>query len=183
MAIDVEQDRLERARAFDRKALAAIYDEYYPKIYRYVYRQVSEVEPARDITSELFRRFLQALQNGCGPDSHLQAWLYRTAHNLVIDHYRSRQHRQHPPLNDGMAAVEDDPEREAEISLAAEQVREALMNLTPEQQQVITLKFLAGFSNQEVATVVHRPVSAVKALQHRGLAALRRQLLPTKEKA
>lgn len=177
-----EQARLQRARQFDRTALAAIYDDFHPPLYGYIYRQVGEVETARDLTAEVFQRFLQALQQGTGPDQNLKAWLYRAAHNVVVDHYRRQQHRQHLPLHEELASAHDDPAQQTERSLSAAHVRGALQQLTPDQQQVITLKFLEGLSNSEVAAIVQRPVGAVKSLQHRALAALQRQLAPAREK-
>lgn len=179
---DFEQGRLRRASALDRGALAAIYDEYYQPMYRYIYRQVSDVETARDLTAELFRRFLQAIQQGQGPDQALRAWLYRTAHNLVIDHYRRQQHRQHLPLPEQLVNANDDPVGLAEEQILAEQVRVALQQLTTDQRQVIVLKFLEGLSNQETANVLNKPVSAVKSLQHRALTALQRYLVKATEK-
>ena len=79
--------------------------------------------------------------------------------------------------------VEGDPGLMAEKHLQAEQVRAALSHLTPDQQQVITLKFLEGMSNKEVAEITGKPVGAVKSLQHRALAALQRQLVPAEEEA
>jgi RNA polymerase sigma-70 factor (ECF subfamily) len=183
MADDREQDRVGKATALDHSALVAIYDEYHEALYRYVYRQVQDVETARDLVAEVFRRLLQAVQYKRGPERSPKAWLYRTAHNIVVDHYRSRQIRQHLPLDERMIADGEDPAKLAEDHLTAETVRSALNHLTPEQRQVIALKFLAGFDNQEVAAVVDKPIGAVKSLQHRGLAALRRQLRPAKEKA
>jgi RNA polymerase sigma-70 factor (ECF subfamily) len=168
--------------SFDGSALAAIYDEFYPPIYRYIYRQVSDLETARDLTSEVFHRLLQAVQKGNGPRQDTRAWLYRTAHNIVVDHYRRQQHRQHLPLYEHVADDDADPVSEAEDRLAVAKVRQALNHLTPDQRQVISLKFLAGFSNMEVAHVMNKPVGAVKSLQHRALAALQRELLPAKEK-
>jgi RNA polymerase sigma-70 factor (ECF subfamily) len=162
--------------------LAAIYDEYYPPIYRYVYRQVGDVEAARDLTAEVFHRLLQTARSGADPDPYLKPWLYRTAHNIIVDHYRRQQHRQHLPLDEELINAGDDPAVAAERRLSAAQVRAALRNLTPDQQQVIVLKFLEGLSNQEVAAVLDRPVGAVKSLQHRALAALQRQLAPDTEK-
>lgn len=183
MAEGSEQARFRRANAFDRDAIAAIYDDYYESIYRYTYRQVSDVEIARDLTAEVFRRFLQAIHRGKGPDRHGKAWLFRTAHNAVVDHYRGTKYRQHLPLDEGLIAMNDDPASTVENHLAAERVRHALLNLTPEQHQVIALKFLAELSNQEVAIVIDKPIGAVKSLQHRALASLRRQLDLSKEKA
>jgi len=178
---DHDQTRERPARALDRDRLAAIYDEYHQLIYRYVYRQVGDVETARDLTAEVFHRLLRTAQSGGGPDRHPKAWLYRTAHNIVVDHYRRQQHRCHLPLDDELMNANDDPVGSAERRLSGAQVRAALQHLTPDQRQVITLKFLEGLSNQEVAVVLDKPVGAVKSLQHRGLAALQRQLAPDKE--
>jgi len=183
MATENEQARLRRARVFDRAAITGIYDDYHEAIYRYCYRQVSDVEIARDLSADVFRRFLQALKQGKGPEDNARAWLFQTAHNLVVDHYRRRQHRQHLPLNDLLAAADEDPVSVAELHLSVDRVRQALYCLTPEQHQVVSLKFLAGLSNQEVACIVNKPVGAIKSLQHRALAALRRQLTQAKEKA
>lgn len=182
MAKDKDK-RLALAKAFDRETLAAIYDEYYPQIYRYISRQVEDMDTTRDLTSDVFNRFLSALESGQGPDRSISSWLYRAAHNLVVDHYRRRQFRDHLPLPEQLAADDSDPAQEAEVQLAAGRVREALQTLTPDQRQVITLKFLAGLDNAEVAEIMDKPVGAVKALQHRGLATLQRQLIPAKEKA
>lgn len=179
---DHEQARLRQARVFDRAALAAIYDEYHQPIYRYIYRHVGEVETSHDLTAEVFQRFLQALQNGQGPDQEVSAWLYRTAHNAVVDHYRRQQHRQHLSLNEELVDAAADPVSMAEGHISVQQVRAALRQLTSDQQQVITLKFLEGLSNAEVATVLNKPLSAIKSLQHRALAALQHRLIPAKER-
>jgi RNA polymerase sigma-70 factor, ECF subfamily len=182
MANDQELVRLQQARAFNQATLAAIYDDYHQPIYRYIYRQVSDVETARDLTAEVFHRFLKALQKDKGPDRNLQAWLYRTAANCVVDHYRRQQHRQHLLLKEELADTRANPETVAENHISAEQVRAAIHQLTPDQQQVIALKFLEGLSNQEAAEILDKPVNAVKSLQHRALAALQRQLNAVQEK-
>jgi RNA polymerase sigma-70 factor (ECF subfamily) len=171
----------QQPEVFDSSNLAAIYDEYHLLIYRYIYRQVSDVEVARDLSADVFHRLLKASQNGNGPHQDVKAWLYRTAHNIVIDHYRRQQHRNHLPLFEGIVDSEMDLANTAEMRLAADTVRKALHKLTPDQRQVIALKFLAGLSNHEVAEIMEKPVGAVKSLQHRALAALQRQLIPAKE--
>ena len=178
---DDNDKRLALAKAYDRQTIAGIYDEYQPLIYRYISRQVEDMETARDLTADVFNRFLTALESGQGPDRSLKSWLYRSAHNIVIDHYRRRQFRDHLPISDHLPADTADPAQEAEALMAAGRVREALKNLTPDQRQVITLKFLAGLSNAEVAEIIDKPVSAVKSLQHRGLSSLQRQLIPAME--
>jgi len=183
MMSDQDQAHLRRARAGDQAALAAVYDEYQPPIYRYIYRLTGEVEIARDLTSEVFHRFLQAIRNGGGPEHHLSAWLYRAAHNAVVDHYRRRERQQHLPLDEELVSATGDPAEMAERRRSAAQVRAALQHLTPDQQQVIALKFLEELSNEEVAAILEKPVGAVKSLQHRALAALQRHLAPDKERA
>ena len=171
-----EQQRLVQAQQFDQETLTQIYDDYHIPLYRYIYRRVGNVETAQDLAADVFKRLLRALHQGQSPKREIRAWLYRTAHNLVIDHYRRQQHRQHLPLYDGVVSTEDNPERTVELHIQADILRTAIQELTPDQQQVITLKFLEGFKNQEVATILNKPVGAVKSLQHRALAALQRQL-------
>lgn len=178
---DQERARLRRAQALDRAALAAIYDDYHQPIYRYIFRNVGDIETARDLAAEVFHRFLQALEHGNGPTDRLKAWLYRTAHNCVVDHYRRQKHRQHLPLNEGLVSTGHDPVALAEGRLSAAAVRAALNQLTPDQRQVIILKFVEGLSNAEAAAVLDKPVGAVKSLQHRALAALQRQLAVPQE--
>lgn len=162
-------------------ALVAIYDEHHLPVYRYIYRQVGETETARDLTAEVFRRFLQTVGKNSGVIDNIQAWLYRSAHNVVIDHYRHRQHQRNIPLEENNAPETDDPAESAERQLLAGVVRLALKQLTPEQQQVISLKFLQGLSNQEVSAILNKPVSAVKSLQNRALASLHKRLASAKE--
>jgi RNA polymerase sigma-70 factor (ECF subfamily) len=173
---DQEAGRLRRARALDVAALASIYDDYQPAIYRYLFRQVGDVETTRDLTADVFHRLLKALHAGQGPTDHLSAWLYRTAHNILVDHYRRRQHRCHLPLDETMPGDGAEPADEVERRLSAARLREALCQLTTDQQQVVALKFLAELPNEEVAQVLDKPVGAVKSLQHRALAALQRHL-------
>lgn len=176
-----DEELLLKAKAFDRNAISAIYDAYQQPLYRYIYRQVGAVETSRDLTSDVFSRFLQALKKGNGPKEHLKAWLYQVAHNIVVDFYRRQQHRNHLALDDRPLYSDENPVRSAELNMDAELVRLALTKLTPDQRQVITLKFFAGFTNKETAEVLDKPIGAVKALQHRAIAALQRQLLSMEE--
>lgn len=165
------------AKDFDCDNLAEIYDTYHLPIYRSIYRQVGEVETARDLSADVFYRLLQAVQARKGPSRDVKAWLYRTAHNIVVDHYRRRQFRRHDPLYKDFASDDLDPAQTAETHILAQSARHALNNLTPEQQQVISLKCLDGFSNNEVAAIMDKSTGAVKSLQHRALTALRRELI------
>jgi RNA polymerase sigma-70 factor (ECF subfamily) len=181
VASERESKRLQKARSCDRQALSAIYDDFHQPIYSYIYRRVGDVELARDLTADVFRRFLQAIHSKRGPNENLRAWLYRVAHNIIVDHHRRQQYRQHLPLEENIVRAGDDPVQAAELNLQAEKVRAALLRLTPDQQQVVALKFLEGMSNDEVAEITGKPVGAVKSLQHRALASLQRQLVQAGE--
>lgn len=133
---------------------------------------------AEDCVAETFSKFLNALRKKKGPCQHLRGYLFRIAHNWITDSYRRQ-----PPL-----PIELDPELEdspgdrpagvMEIEMQNEQVRAALAQLTPDQRQVIILKYLEDWNNKEIAETLKRPIGAVKALQHRGLTALRKGLIP-----
>jgi RNA polymerase sigma-70 factor (ECF subfamily) len=177
-----ERSLLERARAFDRAALAEVYDAFSPAIYRYAMRPLNDAAMAEDCVTDTFSRLLDTLHAGGGPEHFLEAYLFRTAHNWITDYFRSG-HRTNLSLDEmGDARGQDIPaEDETPLSVIAGQmdadrVRAAIVRLTDEQRQVIVLKFYEGLSNEEVASAVNKPVSAVKALQHRALAALRRAL-------
>jgi RNA polymerase sigma-70 factor (ECF subfamily) len=170
---------LERARRFEMQALAEIYDQYSQGIYAYAARLLGDVDLAEECVAETFSRFLHALHAGKGPASYLQAYLYRIAHNWITDQYR----REPPPtfsLEEEIHLSEDlPPEQQVLDGIQAEQVRAALYQLTPDQRQVVVLKFLQGWDNEQVSRALEKPVSAVKSLQHRALNALRRILVTT----
>ncbi len=175
MKIPENSDLLLRAKRFDLQALGEVYDLYNPGLYGYAFRLLGDVSLAEDCVSETFSRFLQALKAGKGPQDYLQAYLYRIAHNWITDHYR----RQPPPplsLEEEQGLSESHPEQEAARRQEQEQVRAALQRLTPEQRQVVVLKFIEGWSNETIANAIDKPVGAVKSLQHRALEALRRML-------
>ncbi len=172
-----EQTLLARAREWDTHALAQIYDIYSPRLYRYAMRLLGDEDAAEECVAETFSRFLHALRNGKGPQRALQAYLYRIAHNWITDFYRHQ--RPEEDLADHERTLPErspSPEEVATLRWQQDQVRAMLRQLTPEQRQVIVLKFLEGWSNAEIAEALEKPVGAVKALQHRALARLRQLL-------
>jgi RNA polymerase sigma-70 factor (ECF subfamily) len=172
-----ERILLERAKAYDAAALGELYDRYAPRIYAYIYRRVSDAHLAEDLTADAFVRVMLAIQSERLWHTSFQSWLYRIAHNLVVDHYRRR-----PPvaselkLDEGLVASSDDPASALAEQLAQERLGAAIKRLTLDQQQVLALRFGEGLTARETAEVVEKTVGAVEALQHRALAALRRIL-------
>lgn len=169
-----EQELLTQAGQFDTRALAEIYDLYSPRLYRYSMRLLGDSNAAEDCVSETFSRFLKALHAGKGPRDYLQAYLFRTAHNLVVDHYRRQPITEE--LDDDLPELET-TEGAADLDLSQRRVRAALLQLTEDQQQVVSLKFLEGWDNEAVAKALNKPVGAIKSMQHRALAQLQKILL------
>lgn len=169
-----EQSLLQRASQLETQALAEIYDTYSPGIYRYTARLLGDVTLAEDCVAETFVRFLRSMQERRGPRDHLQAYLYRIAHNLIVDLYRNRD--QTVELSDALRSEADVPEEEAAKHIRQKEIRKAIRNLTPDQQKVISLKYLEEWSNEEVARALRKPVGAVKSIQHRALRSLQKLL-------
>lgn len=171
---------LNRIRQYDMAALAQVYDEYYERIYHYIYRYVGQVDVAEDLTANVFLRLLKAIRSSSCPHTNLSAWLYRVAHNLVVDTFR-RKTSMELELTDWLESSDVDPLHTVEQRLQIERVRRALLQLTPSQQQVIVLRFLEGLDNHEIARIVGKSEGAVNALQHRALIALRQVLASAQE--
>lgn len=165
-----------------KRELADIYDQHYLPIYRFIFRQVGNVEVSRELTSEVFHRMLKYNQNEENYIQSIVPWLYCVARNLVVDYYRRQQYRDYLPLNDEIIESSYNTAEAAENRISAEKMRLALQKLTPDQRQVILLKFVEGFSNQEVADALSKPIGAVKSLQHRALVALRHLLDSSEER-
>ena len=172
-----ESALLRRARQFDEQALAEIYDTLSPAIYAYAMRLLGDADLAEECIADTFSRFLNALHAGGGPQDYLKAYLYRVAHNWITDRFRHA--RPETPLDQEInlpASEEVEPHNTVADELERQELRHALALLTPEQRQVITLKYLENLDNAEIAQALQKPVGAVKSLQHRALATLRRIL-------
>jgi RNA polymerase sigma-70 factor (ECF subfamily) len=173
--LEKEIDLLLRAKQFDSQALAQIYDLFSPGIYRYAARLLGDRDLAEDCVSETFGRFLQTLKNNRGPKEYLQAYLYRLAHNLIVDHFR-RSTSPADELGENQLDGKPGPEQKTLDHLKLEHLRSAMRKLTLSQQQVIALKYLEEWNNEDIARAIGKPIGAVKSLQHRALAALQRIL-------
>ena len=176
IAVKNETKLLQLARQYDQQALVEIYDLYSPALYRYAVRLLNNPDLAEECVAESFSRFLSALRNNGGPQTNLRAYLYRVAHNWITDQYRRQiphepvdEIDQHPDPGSTTSKIVDE-------QLEREKIHRAIRRLTPDQRQVVTLKFLEGWSNAEIAKSINKPVGAVKSLQHRALQALRQRL-------
>jgi RNA polymerase sigma-70 factor (ECF subfamily) len=172
-----EESLLKRAKNLDAQALADLYDRYAPRIYAYLYRRLGDAALAEDLTGEVFLRVLQAIRAGRAWRTSFRAWLYRIAHNLVVDHYRRRAPAPPVPVDEDLLADEHaDPAGTVGDALEYERIRVALDQLTLEQQQVLALRFGQGLKTRQVAQIIGKTPGAVEGLQRRALASLRRIL-------
>ncbi len=169
-----EQELLLKAKQFDTCALAEIYDLYSPRLYRYAFRLLGDACMAEDCVADTFSHFLKALRNNNGPRDYLQAYLFRVIHNLIVDHYRQQPS---PQMLSDQCPSRENVEESADQKIRQQYVRTAIRQLPSSQQQVILLKFVEGWENNEIAEALKKPIGAVKSLQHRALTHLQNMLL------
>ncbi len=167
---------LASAGEYDPIALGEIYDEYYGRIYAYIYHRLGDSRVAEDLAADVFLRMLESVKAERAWQTSLTGWLYRIAHNLVIDYYRRQSKRDGPSLDERLVAAAESATQRLDALLVQDQLRAAIQSLTEEQQQVVVLKFVEDLNNAEVAEVLGKTEGAVKALQHRALVGLRRVL-------
>ena len=176
MASQADAELVRRAKDGDESALVEIYNQCQAPVYRYIYYRVGDAALAEEFAAEVFVRLVGKIGTFREQGRPILAWLYAIAHNLVVDHQRKGRVA-HLPLDEEMAADEEgQPSRVAEDREVWAHLRTALESLTETQRQVILLKFVEARSNAEVAEILGKDEGAVKSLQHRALAALRRVL-------
>ena len=153
---------------------------YHSKVLSFIYRRTNNWHLAEDLTSDVFVRAINhSEQNEQTPDS-FSGWVYRIANNLIIDYYRNRGLRTVVSFEDmsDIANPQDDPAREAEITLDREMLQGVLNRLTAEQAQALILRYQENCSIAEIAAEMGKPESAVKQLLFRGCEASNKMLRP-----
>jgi RNA polymerase sigma-70 factor (ECF subfamily) len=168
---------LAAASSLDQDALAAIFDEYAPAIYKYLLRLGVSPQEAEQTAGDVFARLLDKFSEGKGPRKNLRSYLFQIAYHLVVDESRMRQRNTSlevaESMNDGMTSVQSLAEEKMlldKISTTMER------ELTDEQRNILVLRFQEEFSLNETAEIVGKNVNAVKALQNRGIKKLREVL-------
>lgn len=172
-----EASLIRRAKQNDEEAFAQLYEGYFDKIYRYVALRIGDRTEAEDITQQVFLNAIKAINSFNWKGVPFSAWLFRIAHNQVVDYFRRKSKRPTLQLEEGIVASDDDPREVVDRKLSMERLTLAARNLTPAQQQVISLRFAGEMSVSEVAHAMGKSEGAVKALQHSAVVALRRLLV------
>ena len=169
-------DRSASERRSKESALAALYDEYYDKIARYIFVRLGDRAEAEDLAGEVFLKALESLGSYKERGVPMQAWLFRIAHNLVVDHFRRAAKRKTVPIDDLQIASDVDPQEAAEASIEVARISRALDQLTPAQRQTIELRFFGELSSEEAGQVMKKGAGAVRELQSAAIRTLRRLL-------
>jgi RNA polymerase sigma-70 factor (ECF subfamily) len=171
-----DRSLVKQAQQGDREAFGRLYLKYLDGIYRYMYFRVNyHVEEAEDLTEQVFFKAWQSLEKFVINKGTFKAWLYRIAHNYLADYHRSRSKHQSVELKEQVA---DQPDLVGEI-WRREQSRSllaAMGQLSEEQQQVVSLRFVEGMTHGEIGQVLGKKEEAVRAMQYRALKRLREEL-------
>ena len=172
-----EQDLVHRAQNGDKEAFTELYETYFGKLYRYVVARIGNRAEAEDMTQQVFVKAYKSISSYRWRGVPFSAWLFRIAHNLVVDFFRKESKRPTVPLEESLVASNDNVQQVVERRLDIERVMAATRQLTAAQREVVSLRFAGGLAIAEVARVMGKSEGAVKALQHSAIAALRRILL------
>ncbi len=171
------RELVERGQQGDRDALEELYLTHFDRIYGYLHVSVGNRHDAEDLTTQTFLKMLEKIGSFQWRSAPFSAWLFRIAHNLAMDHFRFRR-RWQPEEDVPEPPGEEEPSAElaAMSTIGRESMLLLIERLSPEQQQVLTLKFVFNLPNAEVAAVLDKTEGAVKSLQHRALASLQKQI-------
>ena len=171
-----EESLVRRAQQRDQEAFAQLYEANFDKIYRYVVLRIGNKTEAEDVTQQVFLNALQSISSFRWKGAPFSAWLFRIAHNQVVDYLRKKTRQATESLDESLVISKSDPQLVVEQRLDIEQLMLATKQLTKAQQEVIALRFVSELSTAQVAKVMGKSGGAVKALQHSAIVALRKAL-------
>ncbi|MDX9779312.1 MAG: RNA polymerase sigma factor [Patescibacteria group bacterium] len=174
-----EKQLLQQLKHKDKEAFIKVYDEYVQDLYRFIYFKVGREAEAQDLTSLVFLKAWQHIQNNSLSDSKtLRALVYKIARHAIIDHYRESSSKLEVSLDDEQNPIEivdesqdlsEDLDRKNNLAL----LREQLPLLKEEYREVIVLRFVNDLSLEEIADVTGKSRGNVRVILHRALAALK----------
>jgi len=183
---NAERRLVRQAQQGDAQAFSRLYDEHVDAIYRYISLRVPSKQHTEDLTEEVFWKAWQAIGK-YQPQRPFLHWLYRIAHNLVInDAKRAARHSSYETMTESGQPMQDDgPPPDARVLQQddVQQVRKALVTLSPAEQTLLSMRFFENASYDEIAAVLDKKPGALRVMQHRALKKLATQLAPMREAA
>lgn len=186
----VEPDRtvelvlVQKAQNGDEEAFGALYDQHAQAVFRFLAGNLGNQQEAEDLTTEVFLRIWKALPDYEASGTPFSAFVFRIARNLLIDRYRANGRRQlSVSIEDiGLEEVLADPDQNIPDPQQYQSLHAALQSVRSEYREVLVLRFLNDFSVEEIAELMQRSPGAIRVLQHRAIAAVRKVLVRSKEK-
>jgi RNA polymerase sigma-70 factor (ECF subfamily) len=169
-------DVVERAQSGSTEAIGTLYTCFSQRIYRFLYFRTGDIHIAEDLTGEVFLKMVQALPNYHQDGSPFQAWLYQIARNLAVDHFRRDQLHPVIEINEDLDWEAGNLDTAVDFHFSCEELSRGLLRLDETHRDVLLLRFIEGMPIAETARTLNKSIDAVKALQRRGLTALRRIL-------
>jgi RNA polymerase sigma-70 factor, ECF subfamily len=173
-----EESLVRRAQQKDSEAFAQLYEAYFDKIFRYIALRVRNEMEAEDMTQQVFMKMLHSISGYKSKGVPFSSWIYRIAHNLVVDHMRQQNKKATVDI-DGLPLPDtgDDPQHLIEQQVDIEDLKKATQKLTQAQQEVLSLRFTGELSIAECASIMGKNEGAIKALQHSAVLALRKAMV------
>lgn len=156
--------------------IGSLYEEYYDRIVRYIFVRINDQNEAESLGGDVFLKALQSLDSYRGDREQMRAWLFKIAHNLVVDYLRKMSKRKAVSLNDVEIRDRVSTEEAVGAKLEVERLSKALKQLTPAQREVIGLRFFSGLPSAEVGKTLGKSSGAVREMQRTAVETLRKQM-------
>jgi RNA polymerase sigma-70 factor, ECF subfamily len=166
------------ARNGSAEAFGELYERYAPAVFRFLSSQLQNSLDAEDMVGEVFLKAWRALPGFRDRGAPFSAFLFRIAHNSLIDHYRTRPHRrEHLDLDDQpLPDPHPEPMEQMVAKLDLQELRRVLSTLREDYRTVLVARYISDLTHEETALMMGRSAGAVRVLQHRALTALRKQM-------
>jgi RNA polymerase sigma-70 factor, ECF subfamily len=178
LSLQDEEGLVRRAQGKDTQAIAQLYEAYFDKIYRYIAMRIRNEMEAEDLTQQVFMKMLQSISSYKSKGVPFSSWIYRIAHNQVIDFMRQQNKKATVDIEGlQLPSTGDDPQHMIEKEIDAEELKKATRKLTAAQQEVLSLRFAGELSIAQCAGIMGKSEGAIKALQHSAVLALRKALV------
>jgi len=171
-----EEELVVRAKGGDRAAFADLYEMHLDRVFRYFFYRTGHRQDAENLTEQVFLKAWQAIPTYNHRGAPFSAWIFRIAHNLLIDH--RRRQRETVPLDEELE-IEDAGSEPGELASRRAEARElaqALARLSPQEQSVVVLRFVERLDHRTVANIIGKSEVATRSILSRALTRLERTL-------
>lgn len=171
-----EKEFIDRFKKKDPEVWTLLYNEYFPRIYRYIFARVQNQTDAEDLTEQVFVKALDAGPSFTWKGIPISSWLFRIARNIIIDYWRKDKSKITVSIDESVVDESNDPESQAVMNSEIRRVIRAVGELTAAQREVIELRFAGGLSNAEIAYLLGKSEGSIKVMQHSALRSLYKKL-------